>query len=262
MAHSTESMPLARARRQELQQLLTRGYVYLDRRWDIVFWITAAFVVGAAADITRLLFAGDWDFWVDWKDRQWWPTITPFAMIIIPSAIQHILWVVWRLPIGATFTAVCLFLCSWVAQVYQWQDFAAYPMTLVWPATIVPAGILLDLVLLRTRGFILTSVVGAIAWTAAFWVANYVPLAAYLQPVQFMGNVLTVADVAGIEYLRTQTPEYLRNVENGTLRSFLNETQYVSLVFGSTVAIVGYWIGQGIARWLAMWPIGRGIRRF
>jgi methane/ammonia monooxygenase subunit A len=77
-----------------------------------------------------------------------------------------------------------------------------------------------------------------------------------------MGHVLTVADVEGIQYLRTQTPEYLRLVENGTLRSFLDETRYVSLVFGSTVAIAGYWIGQALGRWIAIWPVGRGIKRF
>jgi methane/ammonia monooxygenase subunit A len=87
-------------------------------------------------------------------------------------------------------------------------------------------------------------------------------LAPYLQPTQFMGHILTVADVQGIQYLRSQTPEYLRLVENGTLRSFLEETQYVSLVFGATVTVAGYWIGQLIARWLAIWPIGRFIKRF
>jgi methane/ammonia monooxygenase subunit A len=51
-------------------------------------------------------------------------------------------------------------------------------------------------------------------------------------------------------------------VENGTLRSFLEETQYVSLVFGATVAIAGYWVGQAIARWLAIWPIGRFIKHY
>jgi methane/ammonia monooxygenase subunit A len=45
------------------------------------------------------------------------------------------------------------------------------------------------------------------------------------------------------------------------LRSFLGETQYVALAFGSTVAVAGYWIGQAIARWVAIWPIGRSIKR-
>jgi methane/ammonia monooxygenase subunit A len=97
-------------------------------------------------------------------------------------------------------------------------------------------------------------------WAFVFWSSNYITLAPYLQPTQFMGHVMTVADVQGIQYLRSQTPEYLRMVENGTLRSFLDETQYVSLVFGATVAIAGYWVGQAIARWLAIWPIGRFIK--
>ena len=124
----------------------------------------------------------------------------------------------------------------------------------------VPAAVLVDLILLKTRSFILTSILGGIIWTFAFWISNYVSLAPYLQPSMFMGHMLSVADVLGIQYLRGQTPEYLRLVESGTLRSFLGETQYVALAFGSTVAVGGYWIGQAIGRWLAIWPIGRSIK--
>ena len=99
--------------RLALQQLLNRKYVYMDMTWDAIFWLTALPVVAAAADITKLLFAGDWDMWADWKDRQWWMTVTPFAMIIIPSALQYIQWLAWRMPTGATFTAVGLWLTSW-----------------------------------------------------------------------------------------------------------------------------------------------------
>ena len=84
-------------------------YQWIDRTWDVVFWITAIFVVAGAADITKLLFAGDWDFWTDWKDPQWWPVVTAFATIIIPSALQYIQWAAWRFPTGATYTCVCLF---------------------------------------------------------------------------------------------------------------------------------------------------------
>ena len=55
-------------RRLALRDLLNAKYQWIDRTWDAVFWITAIFVVAGAADITRLLFAGDWDFWTDWKD--------------------------------------------------------------------------------------------------------------------------------------------------------------------------------------------------
>jgi len=121
---------------------------------------------------------------------------------------------------------LCLFLAAWIARLYQFDAFVSYPLTLVWPATVVPAAILIDFVLLKTRSFVLTSILGGIVWTFAFWISNYVTLAAYLQPSLFMGHLLTMADVLGIQYLRSQTPEYLRLIENGTLRSFLGETQY------------------------------------
>lgn len=250
------------AETQQLRQLLDKKYVYIDRTWDVVFWVTAIFVVAAAADITKLLFAGDWDMWLDWKDRQWWPIVTPFAMIIIPSALQYIQWLAWRFPTGAVYTAVCLFLASWIGRYFQWDLFTYYPMNYVWPATIIPAAIFLDWILLKSKSFVITSLIGGMVWGIAFWVANYISLAPFLQPMQWMGETMTVADVYGIEYVRSQTPEYLRMVEEGSLRTFLQETQYVSLAFGMTVAIAGYWVGQAIARGLAIWPIGRFIKRY
>jgi len=81
--------------------------------------------------------------------------------------------------------------------------------------------------------------------------------------INVAGNgVVTLADVQGIEYLRSQTPEYLRQIEHGSLRSFLDETQYVSLAFGATLTVAGYWIGQAIGRFLSIWPIGKFIKRF
>lgn len=246
---------------EELRQLLNKEYTFIDRKWDAVFWITAIFVVAAAADITKLLFAGDWDMWTDWKDRQWWMTITPFATIIIPSALQYIQWRAWRFPTGGTYTAVSLFMAAWIGRWLQWDVFVTYPLNFVWPLTIVPAGILLDWVLLKSRSFVLTSLLGSLIWTGALWVSNYAMLAPFLQPVEYMGHVVTVADVQGIAYLRAQTPEYLRIIEHGSLRTFLEETTLVSIVFGGTVAIAGYWIGQFIGRVLSVWPIGRYLKQ-
>jgi methane/ammonia monooxygenase subunit A len=246
----------------ELRNLVHRRYRWIDRKWDAMFWITAAFVVGAAANITHLLFAGDWDFWTDWKDRQWWMTITPFATIIIPSALQYIQWRAWRFPTGGTYTAVCLFFCTWIGRIVQWKYFINMPLNFVWSATWIPAGILMDLVLLKSRSFILTSLIGGVVWTMAFWVSNYIMLAPFLVPASFMGHTLTVSDVQGIGYIRAQTPEYLRLIEHGSLRTFLQETQYVSLAFGATLAVVGYWIGQFIGRRLAVWPILRYLKQY
>ena len=244
----------------KLNALLNKKYRYLDDKWDLVFWVTALPLVAAAADITRLLFAGDWDFWTDWKDRQWWVAITPFAMIIIPSALQYIAWQLCRFPVGFTYTAVGLWLVSWLARWLQWKVFVGYPLNFVWPATIVPGAILTDWILLKTRSFVITSVIGGMAFSIAFWVANSITLAPFLQPVSFMAGILTVADVQGVSYLRSATPEYLRMIEHGTLRSFLEETALVAILFGGTVATAGYWVGQGIGRMFAVWPIMKFMR--
>jgi methane/ammonia monooxygenase subunit A len=249
-----------RQRRLALRDLLNARYQWIDRTWDAVFWITAIFVVAGAADITRLLFAGDWDFWTDWKDPQWWPVVTAFATIIIPSALQYIQWAAWRFPTGATYTCVCLFMASWVGRFFQWHVAESYPLNFIWPISTIPAAIILDWLLMRTKSFVLTSLFGGGIWALMVWSFNYIPLAPFLQPMQFMHHILTVADVQGIVYIRTQTPEYMRHIERGALRSFLGETQYVSLLFGGTLAMLGYWIGQFIGRYLAVWPIGRYIK--
>src|SRR6266545_745899 len=227
----------ARERSAELRQLVGKKYRYIDRKWDVMFWVTAAFVVGAAADITKLLFAGDWDFWTDWKDAQWWPIITPFAIIIIPSALQYIQWLAWKFPTGAVYTALSLWLAAEIGRIFQWSIFVYYPLNFVWPVTAVIAALWLDYVLLKTKSFVLTSVIGGMGFAFILWFTNYVMLSPFLQPVSFMGHTLTVADVQGIQYLRSQTPEYLRLVQQGSLRTFLGETLYVSLVFGLVLTI-------------------------
>ncbi|MEV6236076.1 methane monooxygenase/ammonia monooxygenase subunit A [Lentzea sp. NPDC051838] len=246
---------------RSLEPLLNRKYKYIDRKWDIVFWVTAVFVVAAAADITKLLFAGDWDFWTDWKDRQWWPIVTPFAVVIIPSALQYIQWLAWRMPTGATYTALCLAAASWVGRIFNWNWFGGFPTNFVWPISIIAGAIWLDWVLLKTKSFVMTSLVGGLGFSLIIWIANYTTLAPFLQPLKWMGLPITVADAQGIEYVRSQTPEYLRMIESGSLRTFLGETQYVALVFGATLAVAGYWLGQFIARKLAIWPIGRFLTK-
>src|SRR5205807_8009309 len=186
MAATAQAISAAEAERQELNALLHKKYRWLDYKFDLVFWITAAFVVGAAADITKLLFAGDWDFWTDWKDRQWWPIVSPFAFIIIPSALQYIQWLAWRFPTGATYTAVAMFLCSWVGRVFQWQGFVSYPLAFVWPATIIPVGISRDWALQKPRCFLLTPFLVGRPSAFVFWPSSSVTLPPYLHQTPSM----------------------------------------------------------------------------
>ena len=57
--------------------------------WIVIFLSVCLFI--AAFHIHTMLTVGDWDFWTDWKDRRWWPTITPIALITFPAAVQTFL---------------------------------------------------------------------------------------------------------------------------------------------------------------------------
>ena len=50
MASDTETLE-ADQQFERLKALVNKEYKYIDRKWDAVFWISAAFIVGAAADI-------------------------------------------------------------------------------------------------------------------------------------------------------------------------------------------------------------------
>ena len=54
MATATTPAALAETqRRLELRALLQKKYKSIDGKWDLVFWVTAIFVVAGAADITK-----------------------------------------------------------------------------------------------------------------------------------------------------------------------------------------------------------------
>jgi hypothetical protein len=73
----------------------------LSRAYDYLILVLALFLLIGAFHLHVALTAGDWDFWVDWKDRQWWPLITPLMMITFPAAVQSLLWSSFRLPMDA-----------------------------------------------------------------------------------------------------------------------------------------------------------------
>ena len=46
------------------------------------------------------LLVGDWDYWVDWRDRRWWPLVTPLALAVLPGVFGYLLWERLRLPVA------------------------------------------------------------------------------------------------------------------------------------------------------------------
>lgn len=232
----------------------------IPRRWDALVIISIALLVMGGMHMESMLFAGDWSFWADWKDRQWWPLLTPTVNIILPAAIQYLAWTKARLPIGATIAAVCLVAAQWLSRVFSFHLWAWLPLNYVWPETMILTAILLDVVLLVSRSFIITSMLGGLFWGGLFWLANYPALAPFLQPLVYQGHVLTVADMLSFQLPRSQGPEYLRMVEEGHLRALIGDVVAIVAFFAAMVSAGAYWIGIAIGKFLGVLPIGKKFR--
>ncbi|QNJ96523.1 methane monooxygenase/ammonia monooxygenase subunit A (plasmid) [Mycolicibacterium fluoranthenivorans] len=229
----------------------------LGWRWEVLFALSFVPLVIGAFHLNQMLFVGDWSFWADWKDRQWWPLLTPALGIIIPAAVQYIAWDRLRVPIGATVCAVCLVIGEWLSRYFNFDWWAHIPIAYTWPETFLLAAIILDVILLVSRSYVITAVLGGLAWGILFWFFNFPLLAPYLQAVNFHGTLLTVADTMGFEISRTQTPEYLRIIEEGHLRALVSNITIVVALFAGMLSAAVYFFGLLIGKYLAVWPIGK-----
>ena len=89
-----------------------------------------------------MLLAGDWDFWMDWKDRQWWPVVTPIVGITYCAAIMYYLWVNYRQPFGATLCVVCLLIGEWLTRYWGFYWWSHYPINFVTPSIMIPGALI------------------------------------------------------------------------------------------------------------------------
>ena len=73
--------------------------VRLSRMIDAVYFLPIAYLgVFATFHMHFDLLAGDWDFWIDWKDRQFWMTVTPIVEVAYPGAVMYYFWTFYRQP--------------------------------------------------------------------------------------------------------------------------------------------------------------------
>jgi methane/ammonia monooxygenase subunit A len=216
-------------------------------------WIVVAilfFAITAAFHIHMMLTVGDWDFWVDWKDRMNWVTLTPMLLIVIPAALSYPFMEKFGLPISGTLCALCLITGMWLSRYFSFHLWTYFPMSMVWPSIIIPGLMLMDLVYLLSRNLFVTSIFGGSAVAFAFAPANWPILAPYHLPVIHMDQVVSVADMIGYSFTRTATPEYLRMIERGTLRTFGGESTLISTFFSAFVCMILYFVWWKIGEWL------------
>ncbi|MGH8583261.1 MAG: bacterial ammonia monooxygenase, subunit AmoA [Gammaproteobacteria bacterium] len=223
--------------------------VQASRTADYIILVFSFLVFCGGYHVHAMLTMGDWDFWIDWKDRRLWPTVTPIMLITFPASIQFFMWDRLRLPFGATFAILGLLFGEWVNRYFNFWGWTYFPINFVWPATVVPSAVFLDVMLLWSKSYIVTAVLGGICFSLLFYPSNWSMLAKYHQPVEYQGMMMTVADIMGYHYVRTGTPEYIRFVEKGTLRTFGKDVVPVSAFFSGFVSSLIYFIWHFFGRW-------------
>jgi methane/ammonia monooxygenase subunit A len=144
---------------------------------------------------------------------------------------------------------VLLFLLSvWIVRYHSWEALAHFPLSLVVPATCLVGAILLDAILVLTRSWLVTGAVGGVLFGLMFLPSNWVYFAPYFQPVEHMGQMTSLADLIGYTFPRAGTPEYIRIIERGTLRTFEDSANWVSAFFSGFLCVFTYftfwWIGN------------------
>jgi len=84
-----------------------------------------------------------------------------------------------------------------------------------------------------------------------FYPGNWPVIAPLHVPVEYNGMMMTLADLQGYHYVRTGTPEYIRMVEKGTLRTFGKDVAPVSAFFSGFVSIIIYFLWHFFGRWFS-----------
>lgn len=223
----------------------------LSRAYDYLVLVLAGALFMGAYHLHFMLTVGDWDFWLDWKDRQWWPMFTPILLIAWPAAVQAVLWENFRLPIGATLSVVLLMVGMWITRITAYHLWTYYPINFVLPATMLPSALVLDAMLMLTRSFLATAVLGGAAFALLFYPTNWPIFAMFHVPMEWQGGLRTIADHFGFEYLRAGMPEYLRIVERGTLRTYGQYAAPISAFASALLCILVYgacwFIGKAFA---------------
>jgi methane/ammonia monooxygenase subunit A len=204
----------------------------ISRAYDYLILVLALFLFIGVFHLHFALTVGDWDFWVDWKDRQYWPLITPLMGITFPAAVQYVMWNKFRLPMGATLCVAALLIGTWVARIFAYHYWNFFPINMVLPATMLPGALVLDFILMLSNSLTITALFGGAAFALLFYPSNW--------PIFGMFHLI-----------RTGMPEYLRIIERGTLRTYGQYATPLSAFASALLCTLMYTLWWHIGKWFS-----------
>ncbi|MGB7397899.1 MAG: methane monooxygenase/ammonia monooxygenase subunit A, partial [Candidatus Macondimonas sp.] len=193
---STEQIDISRAPRGKALTNV-QDQVAAWRNVDLFFFPLISILIGGAAVFLCALTVGDWSYWMDWRDRRWWPLVTPLLLLALPAVATYAFWKYFKLPVAATGLALGFWLSQMISRYVNFYVFTAFPMNWVMPEVWIGAAVVLDAVLLITRSFALTGLVGGMLFGLLFSAMNWPVVAPMHMPVQLGDTVMTLADYMG-----------------------------------------------------------------
>ena len=87
----------------------------LERSTDVFILTAVFFAIAGATPFVMAVTMGDWEYWVDWKDRRYWPLVPIVLLMIFPAGLSAVFWNRFRLPIACTTVIVAYSLMRWVS---------------------------------------------------------------------------------------------------------------------------------------------------
>lgn len=215
---------------------------------DILTFPFIAILIGGGFVFICALTVGDWGYWMDWRDRRWWPLVTPCLLLTVPAVFTYLMWRYFKLPVAATSIAVGYWLSQMISRWINFHVYTSFPMNFVMPDVWIGAAVMLDAVLIVSRSMVVSGLAGGFMFGLTFYTMNVPLIAPMHMPIQLEGNIITVADYMGFEYLRTSMPEYVRIIESGTLRTFGGHvapvTAFVAGFFCILIYYIFTWLGS------------------
>ena len=123
-----------KARLLDLKSLDNPKAMKLYRRFDGIIILVLFMFLVLGIQIQFTLTAGDWDYWIDWRDRRWWPLVAPFSLLLFIAPFTYGIWARVRLPILATAITTLLCLVSWLSRYLNFSDFTYFLLSFFFPS--------------------------------------------------------------------------------------------------------------------------------
>jgi methane/ammonia monooxygenase subunit A len=214
---------------------------------DLLLMIALFLIMIGGYHVYAMLTMGDWDLWVGLKDRRFWPIL----LVTFPATAQYIFWENFRLPFGATFLCLALLTGEWINCYVSFSSLPFYPITLCWPTSIIPMALYVDIVLLLSKSWIVTAVVGAMGFSLLMYSNNWVILAPFNQASEQYGTLMSLGDVIGFHYFGPSMSDHTRIIERGAMRTFGKDVVGVAAFFAGFVSIIIYFVWWNVGRMLS-----------